>query len=83
MFRFIKQMFTELFILVGSLAVKCVSLNNQPCQVRSTFVNVNLNKPIYYPFFVSVSKCSGGCNTIDDSFARICIPDKVYECKSI
>ena len=35
----------------------------------STLVNINSNKPLYYPFTVSVNKYSGSCNTTDDSYA--------------
>ena len=31
MFRFIKQVFIGLINLDGTLATKCVSLNNEPC----------------------------------------------------
>ena len=36
-------MFIELSSFGGSLATKCVSLNNQPCQARPTFIDVNSN----------------------------------------
>ena len=35
--------------------IKCVSLNNQPCQARSRLVNINSNELLYYPFTVSVN----------------------------
>ena len=30
-----------------------------------------------YPFTVSVNKCDGSCNTIDDPCARVCVLNKV------
>ena len=33
----------------------------------------------YYPFFVSVHKCGGSCDTIDDPYARIWVPGKVKD----
>ena len=66
----------------GSLAsnskehIKCISLNNRPCQARPTLVNINSNKCLFYPFTVSVKYC-GSCTVIDDPYARVCIPDKV------
>ena len=57
--------------------VKCVSLNNQPCKARPPIVNVNFDKTLFYPFTVSVNKCGGSCNTIDDPYARVCVPRKV------
>ena len=52
-------------------------LNNRPCQAKPTLVNINSNKTLFYPFIVSINKCGGSCCTIDDSHARICIPNKV------
>ena len=34
-------------------------------------------KTLLYPYTVSVNKCGGSCNTIDDPFARFCISDGV------
>ena len=44
--------------------VKCVSLNNRPCQVRPGLFNINSNEPFYYPFTVNVNRCGGNCKTI-------------------
>ena len=57
--------------------IKCVFLNNRPCQTRSTLVNINSNEPLYYLFTVSVIECGGSCNTIDDPYVRVCVPNKV------
>ena len=32
--------------------VKCASLNNQPCQARSTIVDINFNDILFYPLTV-------------------------------
>ena len=48
--------------------MECVSISSQPFQPRNIIVAVNSNKPIYYSFSVNVNKCSGSCNTIDDSY---------------
>ena len=57
--------------------IKCVSLNNKPCQTRPTIVNLNSNETLFYQFPVSVNKCAGSCNTIDDQYARVSVPNKV------
>ena len=57
--------------------MKCISLNNRPCQARATLVGINSNEPLYYPFTVSPNKCGGSCNTIDDLYGRACVPNKV------
>ena len=38
---------------------------------------MNSNEPIYFLFTVSVYKCIGTCNTMDDQYGRVCVPDKV------
>ena len=79
--RFVdKVFFTGLTILsnftrINSLS--CISMSNQPCKARPEIVNVNSNNPIFYPFSVKTSKCSGNCNNINDPYARICVPDIV------
>ena len=61
--RFVKNVFfTGLSILSSFTSVNslsCISLSNQPCKARPEIVNVNTNNPIFYPFSVSTSKCSG------------------------
>ena len=56
-------------------ALKCVSMNNQECQVRPEIININSNEPLFYPYSVKISKCSGSCNKINDPYAKLCIPD--------
>ena len=36
-----------------------------------------LMKLFFCPFTVSVHKCDGSCNTTDDPYARVCVPNKV------
>ena len=38
-------------------------------------IDVSCNNPIFYLFSVKTNKCSGNCNNISDSYARICVPD--------
>ena len=64
-------------IIFGLFAVKCVSISNQPCQPRPAIDEINSNQPLYYQFTVSVNKCGRICNTIDDPYALICVPNEV------
>ena len=48
---------------------------NQECKKRPQIVNVNSNNPIFYPFNIKISKCSGNCNNINDPYLKICVPD--------
>ena len=52
-------------------------MNNQECKVRPEIINVNNNEPVFYPFSIKTSKCSGSCNIINDPYAKICVHDIV------
>ena len=39
--------------------------------------NINSNKPSFYPYSVKINKCSGSCNNINDSYAKMCVSDVV------
>ena len=83
MFGFIKKAFfagsTILSIvnLLSATLLKCVSMTNQECKVRPQIVNVNSDEPVFYPFSIKTSKCSGSCNNINDPYAKMCVPDVV------
>ena len=82
MFRFAKRIFVSAMMFFGcNLSsvnpLECVSMNNQECKVRPEIVNVNSNEPIFYPFSIRTSKCSGSCNNINDPYAKLCVPDVV------
>ena len=54
-------------------------MNIQECKARPEIINVNSNSPIFYPFSIKTTKCSGNCNNINDPYAKICIPDAVKD----
>ena len=54
-------------------------MNNQACKARPQVVNVNSNNPIFYPFSIKTSKCSGNCNNINNPYAKICLPDVIKD----
>ena len=58
-------------------ALKCISMNKQKYKVRPKIVDVSSNNPIFYPFSVKINRCSGDCNSINDPYAKICVPDVV------
>ena len=79
-FSFVKKVFfLGLTVLSSSItgALKCISLNNQECKVRPKIVNVSSNNPIFYPFSVKINRCSGNCNSTNDPYANICVPDVI------
>ena len=52
-------------------------MNNQECKRRPEIINVNSDEPVFYPFNIKASKCSGSCNNINDPYAKMCVPDVV------
>ena len=54
-------------------------MKNQECETRLYVINVNSNNPIFYPFSIKTSKCSGNCNNINDPYAKICVPDVIKD----
>ena len=79
MFRFIKGclFIISLFLsnLVSTTALSCISMNNQACKARPEIINVNSDNPVFYPFIIKTSKCSGTYNNMNDPYAKICVPD--------
>ena len=82
MLEFVKQIFISAMMFFGcNLSsvnpLKCISMNNQECKVRPQIVNVNGDDPVFFPFSIKTSKCSGSCNNINDPYANIYVPDVV------
>ena len=93
MFGFIKKNFvvvisffiriTRSITSLSASPLKCVSMNNQECKVRPEIVNVNSDKPVFYPFNIKTSKCSGSCSTINDSYQNCALLMLLKTCESI
>ena len=54
-------------------------MKNQECKTRPEIINVNGNELVFYPFSIKTSKCSGSCNNINESYAKVCIPDVIKD----
>ena len=78
-FSFVKKSFFLGLTAISNItgALNCVSINNQKCKVRSKIVDSSSNNPIFYPFSVKINSFNGNCNSINDPYARICVPDIV------
>ena len=55
MFGFVKQIFISAMMFFGCNlpnvnSLKCISMNNQECKVRTQIVNVNSKEPVFFPF---------------------------------
>ena len=57
--------------------LSCISMANQECRVRPKNVNINSDEPVFYPFSIKTSKCSGSCYNINDPFAKVCVLDVI------
>ena len=81
MFRFVKKIFISALMVFDSLSnvnsLEYISMKNQECKVRPEIINIKSKNPIFCPFSVKINRCSGSCNSINDPYARICVPDAV------
>ena len=72
MLSLIKQLFTVLLSLSESLTTKCLFLNDESCVVRPTLIDMDPVVELeYYPFMISLNKCTGNCNVLTP---KICVP---------
>ena len=58
MFSLIKQVFNVLLSFSGSLASNCVSLNDEPCMIRPTLIDLNPVELKYYRSVISLNTCT-------------------------
>ena len=63
--------------LLSATPLNCISMKNQECKTRPQVINVNGDEPVFFPFSIKTSKCSGSCNNINYPYAKICVPDIV------
>ena len=73
MFIFINQVSTVLLSFSSSLATNFLSLNDGPCMVRSTLIDINTIVLKFDLFMISLDRCSGSCNFLSP---KICVPKK-------
>ena len=68
-FRFVKKVFFIGLIILSNFtnasSLSCISMNNQECKTRPQVINVNGDEPVFFPFIIETSKCSGSCNNIN------------------
>ena len=76
MFTLIRGVCIGLLCFIRFLASKCVLLINEPCMIRLTFIDPNHVELNYYPFIISLDKCSGSCNFVIGFCTKICVPSK-------
>ena len=80
--RFIKKCFSTAipffsYNVLNVNSLECLSMNNQECKIRSEIINFNANEPLFYPYSIKINKCKDSCNTINDPYAKIYVPDEI------
>ena len=83
MFGLIRQGFIALLSFNGSLAFKCMSLNNELCMTRLTLLYLNSVGLSYYRLIISLDQCNQICNVVDGLSAKICVPSKTNEVNNV
>ena len=63
MFGFVKKVFFTGLIISSSFtsvnSLSCISMNNLECKTRPQVVNIKSDEPVFFPFTIKTSKCSG------------------------
>ena len=52
-------------------------MNNEECKIRSEIIDVNTNETVFYVYSITINKCKSSCNTINDLYAKLCVPDTI------
>ena len=69
----------SLFSILKVRALDCVSVVNQKCMPRPKILDVNegVGEVLFFPYNVQVNKCSGSCNTLDNSIEKLYVPNVI------
>ena len=87
-FRFVKKVIVLGLIVLSNFTkvtplsatpLNCISMKNQECKTRPQVININSNNLIFYPFRFKMNQCSGNCNSINNPYAKICIPEVIKD----
>ena len=70
------RLFIVLLSFSSSLVTKCLFLNDEPCLIRSTLIDLNPVDLKYYPFMITLNKCTGSCNVLS---AKLCVPKETKD----
>ena len=54
----------------------CLFLNDKPCMVRPTLIDMNPVKVKYYAFMISLNKCTESSNVLSP---KICVPKETKD----
>ena len=77
MFGFIKKVFVAAMIFFSRNTLKCVSMNDQECEIRPEVINANSDNLLFYRYSIERNKCNGNCYNINGPYGKLCVPDVV------
>ena len=60
-------------------SLKCISMDNQECKIRTEVINLNTNESLFYSYSDKINRCKGSCNKINDPYDKICVPDQIKD----
>ena len=49
----------------------------EECKSGTEITNLNTNEPMFSHYRIKINRCKGSCNTINDPYAKICVPDQI------
>ena len=78
-FSLIKQLLIVLLSFSESLAcdrTKYLFLNDESCMIRLTLIDLSPVELKYYPFMISLDKCSESCNVLSP---KLCVPKETKD----
>ena len=75
--KLVTTVITFFNLFLGANYLECISMNNQNCRARPKLIDINNNEPVFYPYSIKLNKCNGGCNNINNPYAKLYIPDIV------
>ena len=58
------------FNLSKLISLECASMNNQECKIKTEIINLNTDKPMFYPYSIKINRCKGSCDRINDPYAK-------------
>ena len=47
--------------------------------VQYVLKTFHFNEAVFYLFSIKTNKCTGSCNSINDPYAKLCVPDGVKD----
>ena len=79
---FLQKLHFFSYNVLNVTSLKCDSMNNQECKIRTKIMNINNNEPLIYSYSTEVNKCSHSCDNISDPYSELIVSDVVKISKS-